>query len=159
MQSWDTAYKKGEHNDPSCCLTFGERDDGHDLLHVLIGRMEYPELKKTLIRHAGDWGADAVLIEDKASGQSLLQDVRRETALPLIAVEPEGDKLTRALAVSPLIEAGRVRLPKHAPWLTEFEGELMHFPHGVHDDQVDAMTQYLNWVRVKTQPRFRIRSL
>lgn len=159
VQSWDTAYKKGQHNDPSCCLTFGERDGGYDLLHALVGRMEYPELKATLIRHAGEWNANAVLIEDKASGQSLLQDVRRETKLPLIAVEPEGDKVTRAVAVSAMIEAGLVRVPRHAAWLNDFEGEIMHFPNGAHDDQVDSLSQYLNWIRTRAVSSLRIRSL
>lgn len=159
VQSWDTAYKKGAHNDPSCCLTFGERDDGHDLLHAMVGRMEYPELKATMMRHAGEWNADAVLIEDKASGQSLLQDVRKETQLPLIAIEPHGDKITRAVAVSAMIEAGKVRLPRHAAWLTDFEGEIMHFPNGTHDDQVDGLSQYLDWIRQRVISTIRIRSL
>ena len=158
VQSWDTAYKKGEHNDPSCCLTFGEREGGHDLLHALVGRMEYPDLKATMMRHAAEWAADAVLIEDKASGQSLLQDLRRETQLPVLPITPNGDKLTRAAAVSAVIEAGRVRLPLTAAWLPDFESELMLFPNTTHDDQVDALSQYLDWVRAKTaaaQPRLR----
>ena len=159
IQSWDTAYKKGTHNDPSCCLTFGERDNGHDLLHAVVGRMEYPELKFTMIRHAAEWHADAVLIEDKASGQSLIQDLRKETQLPVIAVNPNDDKVTRAVAVSPMIEAGRLRLPRHAAWLTDFESELMQFPNAAHDDQVDALSQFLNWVRRNAGEQFRIRRL
>jgi predicted phage terminase large subunit-like protein len=159
VQSWDTAYKKGAHNDPSCCLTFGEREDGHDLLHAIVARMEYPELKATILRHAAEWNANAVLIEDKASGQSLLQDIRKETQLPVIAITPHGDKITRASAVSAMIEAGRVRLPRHAAWLTDFEGEIMHFPNGTHDDQVDGLSQYLDWVRSRLVSAIRIRSL
>ncbi len=159
VQSWDTAYKKGEENDPSCCLTFGEREDGHDLLHALVARMEYPELKATLYRHAAAWGTNAILIEDKASGQSLLQDARRETQLPVIAVHPKGDKLTRAMAISAMIEAGRLRLPLNAAWLTDFESEIMHFPNGTHDDQVDSLSQYLEWIRGQNAATLRIRSL
>lgn len=158
-QSWDTAYKKGQENDPSCCLTWGEHDEGHDLLHALVARMEYPELKATLKRHAEAWSPDAVLIEDKASGQSLLQDARKESKLPVIAMKPLADKLTRAMAVSAMVEAGRVRLPRHAAWLTDFESEMMHFPNGAHDDQVDALSQYLAWIRGKTTAMPRIRSV
>ncbi len=86
VQSWDTAYKPAQINDPSACTTWGVRPDGYDLLHVLAGRLEYPDLKSLVNRHAADWGATAVLIEDKASGQSLIQDLRRETQLPVVPV-------------------------------------------------------------------------
>ena len=155
VQSWDTAYKPGEENDPSACLTFGEHDNGYDLLHALAERMEYPDLKSRVARHAADWNADAVLIEDKASGQSLIQDLRRETQLPVIPVKVHagsGNKTTRAMAVSPGCEAGRVRLPRHAAWLADFETELMNFPNGAHDDQVDALSQALNWFRLGASP-------
>ena len=151
VQSWDTAYKPGDENDPSACLTFGEHDAGYDLLHCLAERMEYPDLKSRAVRHAAEWGAQAVLIEDKASGQSLIQDLRRETVLPVVPVRVHansGNKLTRAMAVSPLCEAGRVRLPRHASWLADFEMELMLFDNAAHDDRVDALSQYLNWVRL-----------
>lgn len=159
VQSWDTAYKPGQLNDPSCCTTWGEHETGHDLLHVLVKRLEYPDLKNTLIRHAAEWNPDAILVEDKASGQSLLQDVRRETALPLIAIQPQGDKETRASAVSALVEAGKVATPEHAAWLTEFETELMTFPNAANDDQVDSLSQYLQWTKAGASTEFRIRGL
>lgn len=151
VQSWDTAYKPGEENDPSACLTFGEHAGGYDLLHCLAERLEYPDLKARLVRHAADWNAAGVLIEDKASGQSLIQDLRRETVLPVVPIRVaanSGNKLTRAMAVSPLCEAGRVRLPRHAAWLADFEMQLMNFPNDAHDDCVDALSQYLNRVRL-----------
>lgn len=159
VQSWDTAYKPGQINDPSVCTTWGMRPDGHDLLHVLVKRLEYPQLKSTAVSHAADWGANAVLIEDKASGQSLIQDLRRETQLPVIAITPKGDKLTRASAVSATIEAGKVSLPEHAAWLTDFEIELMTFPNAPHDDQVDSLSQYLEWARIRAGNELRIRRL
>ena len=67
------------------------------------------------------------------------------STLPVIAVEPKLDKETRVAQVSPLIEAGRVFLPEKAPWLAEFEREILAFPHGKHDDQVDSMTHFLRW--------------
>ncbi|WP_435018481.1 phage terminase large subunit [Tundrisphaera sp. TA3] len=158
VQSWDTAYKPGQLNDPSCCTTWGEKPDGFDLLHVMVKRLEYPELKNKLILHAAEWQADAVLIEDKASGQSLIQDLRRDTQLPVIAILPRGDKETRASAVSALVEAGKVFVPEQAAWLTDFEMELMTFPNSVHDDQVDSLSQFLEWSKGKPA-EFRIRSL
>ncbi len=51
-----------------------------------------------------------------------------------------------------MVEAGRVALPKHAPWLADFEMELMLFPNSAHDDQVDSLSQFLNWARLRAQP-------
>ena len=155
VQSWDTAYKTGQENDPSACLTFGEHEGGYDLLHCMAGRMEYPDLKLRVKTHASEWNANAVLIEDKASGQSLIQDLRRETQLPVVPVKihaNSGDKLTRAMAVSPLCEAGKVRLPRHASWLADFEMELLMFPNGKFDDRVDGLSQALNWFRLGVNP-------
>lgn len=159
VQSWDTAYKPGQLNDPSCCTTWGVRKDGYDLLDVLCKRLEYPDLKSRVIEHAARWNAAAVLIEDKASGQSLLQDLRRETALPAIAINPKGDKVMRASAVSSLIEAGKVALPQHAAWLTDYEMEMLTFPNAPHDDRVDATSQFLEWIRAKGSAEYRIRRL
>lgn len=160
VQSWDTAHKPGELNDPSVCTTWGVRIDGYDLLDVRSGRMEYPDLKARAIRMAEDWKPIAILIEDKASGQSLIQDLRRETTLPVIAIQPKGDKIFRASGVSAMVEAGKVALPQQAPWLTDYEMELLTFPNGAHDDAVDSTSQFLEWVRSRARPdRFLIRRL
>jgi len=160
VQSWDTAFKSGQLNDPSVCTTWGLKPDGYDLLNVLVKRMEYPELKSNVVNHADEWNPTAILIEDKASGQSLLQDLGRETRLPLVAFRPQGDKIMRASAVSATVEAGKVFLPTHAVWLTDYEMELMTFPNSVHYDQVDSTSQFLSWARDKTHaPQFRIRRL
>jgi predicted phage terminase large subunit-like protein len=157
VQSWDTASKAGELNDPSVCLTFGVRQDGFDLLQAMVRRLEYPDLKLLVTRQAGDWSPNAILIEDKASGMQLLQDLKRETQLPLIGINPEKDKITRAAAVSAMVEAGKLALPTHAPWLTDFEMELMTFPNAANDDQVDALTQFLSWSKQRAHaPQFRI---
>lgn len=149
VQSWDTAYKPGQLNDPSVCTTWGIRQDGFDLLQVVVRRLEYPDLKALVLKQAADWNPGAILIEDKASGQSLLQDLRRETVLPLIAIQPLADKITRASAVSATVEAGRMFLPVQAPWLADFESELLTFPNAPHDDQVDSVSQFLAWARDK----------
>lgn len=150
-QSWDTAMKAGAANDASACATFLLQAGKHYLIDMLEVRLEYPQLKRLMISHAARFAPDAVLIEDKASGQSLLQDLRQETALPLIARMPQGDKLARLVQVSPMLEAGMVLLPEFAPWLAAFECQLMEFPGGAHDDMVDAFSQYLNWRRGQRQ--------
>jgi predicted phage terminase large subunit-like protein len=160
VQSWDTASKPGQLNDPSCCLTFGVRKDGFDLLQAVVRRLEYPDLKALVLKQAVDWNPNAILIEDKSSGQAILQDLRRETKLPLIGINPEKDKITRASAVSAMVEAGKLALPTQAPWLTDFEMELMTFPNAPHDDQVDGLSQFLNWMRERQHaPEIRIRRL
>ena len=82
-------------------------------------------------------GQPAKLIEDKANGSAVIQMLPHEMA-GLIAVNPEGGKVARAAAVSPLIEAGNVYLPhpQFAPWVDEFIEECAAFPNGAHDDQV-----------------------
>ncbi len=157
VQSWDTAIKAAQINDPSCCTIWGETATGHYLLDCYVERLEYPELKRAVMNLAAKWNPHTILIEDKASGQSLLQDLRREIKLPTIAINPVADKETRMSAVSATIEAGNVYLPDTANWLHDYERELMLFPNATHDDRVDSTSQYLNWSRNKAmEPRIRV---
>lgn len=160
VQSWDTAIKAGVQNDISVCMTFGERKEESYVLDVLCFQAEYPQLKRQVKRMAEERRADVVLIEDKASGQNLLQDMRREERhIPVIAICPVASKVNRFAAVSAMIEAGRLFLPQEAPWLAAFEQEVLAFPYGKRDDQVDALSQYLNWLRGKTENARKIRRL
>lgn len=145
VMSVDSAYKPGQINDPSVVSTWAVTRHGYYLLHVWRDRVDYPTLKRTVINLAGMHGPHCVLIEDKASGQSLIQELRAETKLSVVAIEPEGDKLTRANAVSSIVEGGLVYLPEIAAWLIDWEAEVFAFPLATHDDQVDSMTQFLNW--------------
>ena len=145
VQSWDTAYKPGQLNDPSVCTTWAETATGWYLLDVWRGRLEYPALKTTVQSLAAKHNPSAILVEDKASGQSLLQDLQTATRLPVIAIKPEGDKLTRMSAQSSQFEAGRVYLPEFAEWLPEYEAEMFLFPASKHDDQIDSTSQFLRW--------------
>ena len=147
VQSWDTAFKKGAENDFSVCTTWGAAENGFYLLHLWRGRVEFPELKRVLASLAEQWKPDAILVEDRASGQSLIQELRLDNSLPVLPVKVDSDKLARAQAVTPLVEAGRVFLPESPPWLSDFLDELAAFPSGVHDDIVDSTTQALNYLR------------
>lgn len=165
IQSWDTAIKAGRLNDYSVCLTFRYHPAGdtapasHQLLDCWRDRLEYPELKRRVLGMAATYEPEAILIEDKASGQSLLQDLRRETSLPVIGILPVQDKLSRVAHISPIIEAGQVALPKWASWLDDFEQEVRQFPTGAHDDQIDALSQYLNWMRSRQYRHLQIKPL
>jgi predicted phage terminase large subunit-like protein len=145
--SLDTAFKAGLSNDYSVVAVVGEAKDGFYIRHLSRGRWEFPELKRQAVALAEIWKPHAVLIEDAASGQSLIQALKAETRLPILPVRPMGDKVSRAHAVSPLIESGRVFVPAEAPWLADFIDEATSFPAAPHDDQVDAITQALNYLR------------
>lgn len=156
VQSWDTAYKAKQINDPSVCLTFGETANGYYLLDVWRDRVQYPQLKREFLRMAAKWQPKAILVEDKASGQSLIQEFNQDTTLPIIKITPEDDKLTRASVISPKIEAGRLHVPKNKPFMHDFMQEMIQFPNGDHDDQVDSLSQFLNWAsQHKNTPRIR----
>jgi predicted phage terminase large subunit-like protein len=147
VQSWDTAFKLGAENDYSVCSTWGVAENGYYLLHCWRGRVEFPELKKRMKWLAAEYRPNQVLIEDRASGQSAIQELRCETALPIIAVKVDSDKVSRAQAVTPLVEAGKVFLKESAPYLQDYLDEFAAFPTGVHDDAVDSTTQALNYLR------------
>lgn len=146
VQSWDTGLKAKEVNDPSVCTTWAETETGWYLLDVYRRRMEYPDLRRAVESLALRWRPTTILIEDKASGQSVIQDLQRGTNLPVLPVEPRGDKVVRLLSVTAKIEAGRVWLPQVAAWLPELEAELEAFPNAVHDDQVDSLSQALSYL-------------
>ena len=86
--SWDTAIKTGERNSYSVCTCWGETQDSFYLLDVNRQKLEYPELKREIIAMIEKWKPIVSLIEDKASGQTLLQDLRRETNFSLIGMKP-----------------------------------------------------------------------
>ncbi|MEN2986715.1 phage terminase large subunit [Tistrella sp. BH-R2-4] len=147
LQSWDTAYKADALNDPSVCLTVYEHDDGLHVADVWRARVEYPELRRQALALAERWRPTVVLIEDRASGQSLIQDLRGAgRRLPVVAVRPAADKLTRLAVTTPRLESGQVTLAAGAPWVADFVAELTIFPNTAHDDQVDALSQLLSWL-------------
>lgn len=149
VHSWDTAQKAKEINDFTVGTSwgFGRGEVGYWLRDVLRQRFEYPALKRAVVSWAERDRPSAILIEDKGSGTSLIQELKSETSLPIIAIEPEGDKETRMFTASSSYEAGLVHHPEAAPWLIDFEIELTTFPLAPHKDQVDSVSQFLNWIR------------
>ena len=145
--SFDTAIKAGLKNDPTVCSVWGELNDNLYLLMVYREWLEYPELKKKAIEWNLKWNPECILIEDKASGQSLIQDLKKEIKTPIIPIKVSKDKITRLASVSPLFEAGKIFLPTEADWLVDYENELFSFPFAEHDDQVDSTSQFLQWYK------------
>jgi predicted phage terminase large subunit-like protein len=150
--SLDTACKVGQENDFSVGTVWGVTANGFYLLHLWRERVEFPALKQKLIGLCAEWNPNVVLVEDAASGQSLIQELKSGTTLPVMPVKPDRDKVSRATAATPLIECGRVFIPELAPWKDTFLDELASFPNGQHDDCVDSVTQALNYLRVPRQP-------
>ena len=146
VQSWDTASKGGELNDYSVCTTWHVHGKDYYLVDVLRARMDYPTLRRRVVELAKLHQSDSILIEDAASGTSLIQDLQSAHEVRPIAIKPDRDKITRLSTESAKIEAGQVFLPDNAPWLDVFVSELLAFPEGKYDDQVDSISQFLGWI-------------
>jgi len=152
MISWDLTFKDTEGTDMVVGQVWGRRGVDAYLLDQVRARMDFPRTLKEFAQLAAKW-PQAVLkvVEDKANGPAAIAMLRR-TIPGIVPEEPQGSKVTRAAAVSPLIEGRTVWLPSPqlAPWVGDFVEEAAAFPNGKHDDQVDAMSQALN--RLILQP-------
>ncbi len=146
--SWDTASSVDERSDYSAGTVWGRCGDDMYLLEVIRGRYEVPALQRLMIEVAQDYTADVFLIEDDGVGRGIVQNLRdRRLTRPLPRLNrPNTDKVARLLRHLPLIEDGRLHLPTDAPWLANYEAELLGFPVGRHDDQVDSTTQALDYL-------------
>ena len=138
VQSWDTANKATELSDFSVCTTWGVAGKELFLLGLFRRRLEYPALKRAVCEQQSLFGASVVLIEDKASGTQLIQDLIADGCHGVTRYQPTGDKTMRLHAQTAVIENGFVHIPETAPWLAEYLHELTVFPNGKHDDQADS---------------------
>jgi predicted phage terminase large subunit-like protein len=145
VQSWDTANKATELSDFSACTSWGIKGKDLYLLDVLRKRMEYPELKRAVREQYERFTPNVVLIEDKASGTQLIQELTREGLYAVTRYRRQSDKVMRMHAQTAVLENGFVRVPESAPWLAQYLHELTVFPNGKHDDQVDSTAQMLDW--------------
>jgi predicted phage terminase large subunit-like protein len=145
--SWDTAMSSKELSSYSACVVLQVKGETAYVLEVIRDRFEYPDLKRKVIEVHRKWrnacNRCELVIENKGSGMSLIQDLKRE-GIHAIPVDPEGEKIMRMNAQTARIEAGSVLLPRRAAWLDEFRHEILAFPAGRYSDQVDAFSQALN---------------
>jgi predicted phage terminase large subunit-like protein len=150
IQSWDTAFEVKNNSDYSACTTWGvfyneEENDTPQviLLDAFKDRMTFPDLKTTALKHYKEWEPDAFIVEKKAAGAPLIQELRA-TGIPVQEFSPSrgNDKLVRLNAVADLFSSGKVWAPD-TRWAREVIEEMAAFPVGEHDDFVDTTTQAL----------------
>jgi predicted phage terminase large subunit-like protein len=149
VQSWDTANKAGELNDYSVCTTWGVHQRRYFyLLNVYRRRMEFPDLLRAVKEQARRYDPRNILIEDKASGTQLIQALKAEGVYCVTPhlPQPGADKVMRVHSQTAEFESGHVLIPSDAPWLDDYVSELLAFPGGHHDDQVDSTTQALEYM-------------
>jgi len=159
IQTYDTAFSTKSTADYSVIQTWGifhqtvENEDGDDvdeanavLLHMDRGRWTYPELRAKAKELNARFKPDRIIVENKASGQSLVQDLKL-AKLPVLPFQPESDKVSRANATSIIVEKGRVWLPMTKKYAAELLQELLEFPKGAHDDAVDAFVMAMLYLR------------
>lgn len=151
LQSWDTALTANEHSDYSVCMTFLIKGEKVYIEHVWRGKLEFPELKKKMIALKNQFSPTRVLIEDKASGISLSQELKQLGEIHPIKCLPRESKIERMAVRSSMIESGKVYLPKQASWLDALQREMMAFPQSKHDDQADTLSQALGWIEKQAQ--------
>ncbi|WP_160299207.1 phage terminase large subunit [Sphingomonas sp. SRS2] len=147
FQSWDTAASGLPTADWSVCTSWGYLAGRLFLLEILRQRLEYPELKRAVIAQRTKWRADMVLIELSNAGVGICQELRKNGPFTPTGYRPRGDKADRLIAQTGQIEEGRVWLPAELDGLDCFLAEMRAFPSGKNDDQVDSLTQMLEWLR------------
>jgi predicted phage terminase large subunit-like protein len=157
VQSWDIATTTGDKRDWSVCTTWQLIKRDYYLLDVWRGRFEFPQLRRKLIALAIHHRPNRILIEKAGPGLQLIQELRANpmagVAIPF-GIIPEGTKVVRMELQCARFEAGQVYLPREAPWLSEFLHEILAFPNGRHDDQIDSLSQFLKWAESSHQRSF-----
>jgi len=160
VQAWDIAITANEQSDWTVCTTWYAMEGNLYLVDVFRQKIGFPQLSELVFSQAKKFHATDVVIEAVGAGQALYQQVdsqkRKMTASPftLWRDNPKHDKATRLMTVSPEIAAGRVFLPEKADWLQAFGEEILNFPNGKHDDQVDSLTLGLKWAKAKYFSQF-----
>lgn len=158
VQFWDCAQKDEDDNDFSVCATWAKTPQGFFLLDLWRKKVQAPELQRTVVALYNKHKPDAVVIEDKSSGSSLIQYLLLDTALPVLPYDPgQVSKFVRANAATPSVEAGRCSLNDKLEDLESFIDEHEKFPKGANDDTVDTTSMMIEYFtkRGTTKPGVR----
>ncbi len=147
LQSWDTAVKTGQENDYSAFVeAIVTPNQDVYVTDFDWQRLEFPQLVDRVKASYTARKPRTVLVEDKSSGSSAIQVLRQQSGVPIVAIKPETDKISRARSTTGWFQAGKVFFPRHHPRVVEFEAFLTGFPMLSKDDPVDALTQLLTHV-------------
>lgn len=144
--SIDTASKANARADYSVATVWATRGEAMHLIHVERERLDYPDLRRAVIGLKQRWPQAIILVEDAGVGTALIADLER-TGIGAIGVLPDRDKISRAMGETAFFEAGAVSIVPDTPWCDAYLAELLAFPDGRHDDQVDATIQAVHWWR------------
>jgi predicted phage terminase large subunit-like protein len=143
IQSWDMAFMGKSDSDFVAGQVWGRTGADCYLLDRVCARLSYTQTRQAVLDLTRKWPAALrKLVENKANGPAILDDLK-STVPGLVAVEPDGNKVARAHAVSAMVEAGNVWIPESTPWVEAWLHEVTTFPAAPNDDEVDAMTQAL----------------
>jgi predicted phage terminase large subunit-like protein len=149
----DAAAKTGVRNDFSAIVKIGVTKSGFYLLDVWRGKVEFPGLmRRVKMLEEEDPAPSTIYVEDTSNAVALIQQLRQDTTIPIVPIDAKGSKEARVEGITGTIEAKKLFLPTEAPWLLDFERELLAFPAGKHDDQVDALTLALSKLRTSGSP-------
>ncbi len=142
--SVDATFKDNDTSDFVAIEVWGKLNGDYYLIDLIKRRMDFPETLRA-IRYMADKypNKHSILIEDKANGSAVISMLKHEIG-GIIAITPTESKIARANAITGIVEAGNVYLPEYADFTGEFVEEFASFPNGVHDDLVDACTQFIN---------------
>ncbi len=150
VASWDTASTTKETSSYSVGMLWGQVGSDYYLLEIVRGRWEAPTLRRHIIKCERVWQPDGTLIEDTELGRSLQQDIFAAEGLRLLRRRPKYGKEARLLAQSARFEAGQVHIAANQDWTANYVSELLAFPYGRNDDQVDATSQALDYLVART---------
>ena len=151
VQSWDTAVKDGPRCSYSVGMTFGwhRKEEQWYLLDVHRGRHSYSDLKTRICFLQDRWSPERVIIEDTALGIPIIQELRQEGRREVKSLSVKGSKLDRFLPVTDWIKQGGLKIPKSAPWFADLKREMLTFPRSAYNDQVDALSQFNRWRKLR----------
>ena len=150
--SWDTAYRPDELNDPTAATVWYIVKNGYYLIDVINEKLEFYKIIKKIKFLQNKYHPTTHLIEGRASGQTIIDELKRTTTIPVIEISTKNlDKHVRLDATTGLFESGRVHFPDRAPWLIETKDQLCMFPSYKYDDITDSVSQFLNWAN---KPRY-----
>jgi predicted phage terminase large subunit-like protein len=150
--SVDPGQKGGPTNSSTVIQAWAPKDGAHLLLDQWREQATYGESRSAVCRFIRKYRPSVVLIEATGQGPSLLSEIKPQIGMEFVPITPAGEKIERLRKHRRTIRRGLVQLPQGAPWYDEFISEAAQFPYGPFNDQIDAMSQYLNWIAEHPNP-------